>query len=405
MSFAAGPRFVLAKWPQFAGVLLMGMALAATGVAQDIEVLEVSDTAVVGAQSSQVVRQKLIKDVVQKTAWKTVEGYIGKAKAESQRTAIQRKVIDNSSKYVLTTKNIEDVGSDKVGVTVLLSLSSLRELLETQGFVQSSEGPALVVPLISFIDRAGGVEERWWSLSAEEKAGTSPARGLSLPLMDDLQKSLTRSGFYLLRPDEWKLQLFLPLELRKESLVQSEISRLADSVGAQIVLRGQVLLEMSRNSPNPQAQRLTVQLSAVNSANGRIVAEIKQTAEFNGSPLGSAADRERYFKELATASNEIGGQLTEAWAKGSISSHSMLLTVSGQLTPPQVEKVKNSLGKIRTIRNLRERFFERGLVGFEMDAVAAPQSFVEQLRGFQGDGFVINKVEIGTNTITIHPQF
>lgn len=387
-------------------ILILSLVCSSSLVfAQDVEVLEVSETAPLAGQSTQVARQKLIKDLVHKTAWKTIEDYIGKSKAESQKNAIQRKVVENSSKYVLTTKNLEDVGNDKVGIKVLLSLSSLRELLETQGFVQAAEGPALVVPMISFVDRAGGVEERWWSLPVDERAGAGPARGLSLPLMEDLQKSLTRSGFYLLRPDEWKLQLLLPIELRKESLVQSEVSRVAESVGAQIILKGQVLFEISRNSPNPNAQRMTLQLSAVNSANGRIVAEIKQTADLNGSPLGSAADRERYYKELATASSEIGGQLTEAWAKGSISSHSLLLTVQGQLTPIQLEKVKSSLAKVRSIRNLRERFFERGAMGFEMDAVAAPQSFVDQLRGFQGDGFVIEKVEVGDNSITIRPKF
>ncbi len=368
-------------------------------VAQNVEVIEVSDSAEIAGQNPSVVRQKLIKDLINKSAWKIIEDYLGKPKSDALRNSIQRKVVDNSSKYVLTTKNAEDSGKgDLVGVSALISVSNLRDMLEDQGFVQSTEGPASVLPVIAFVDRVGGVEERWWAPATDDRVGI--ARGLSQPLLDELQKSLLRSGFYLERPEEWRLHLLLPPELRKESLSTSDYPRLQERLGAQVVVKGQVLLEQGRVG----GVKLSVQLSAINAASGRVVAEVSQASELSGVPASSAADRERYSRDVRSAAQELASQLSDAWAKGSFSTRSLLLVIRGKLNPNQLEKVKQALSRVRSIRNLRERFFERESFGFEMDASAAPETFVEQLKGVQGDGFSLKLVESSATGFVLDAQ-
>lgn len=385
----------------FAG-LCLSITLAAAGFcgvfgalphasAQQDELVTLALEGTSKAETSVEAAREIQASLTTNVAREQVTELVGEKRFQKNKGAIESKIVRQAAKFIPFVNPGQPVqqpdGTWRMPVEMKLSMTSLRKMVLEAGLLSDTEGPASIVPMVAFVDRIKGADRRWW-LGQDTSEGQREAQKLLGQLErsfhDRVQAELSKQGFHMIKPLETPSSP-LPEALRADRPSQADLAILGDYYKASMVMKGDVRLRENREVSGSYIG--TVKLQVVQSATGRLIAEVtRQFATDTGS--FDNVVRTKFNAELPDLAKDLSIQVLEAWQRGTINANLVKLTVRGPLNPKQLGEFKGALMKsVREVKGLKERLFERGQVVFEVDYGGDPSGLADRLKGLQMQAF------------------
>lgn len=370
-------------------VLLLFSALFFSSSAFTQEVLDLTIEGVSQAEDKNSARQEIFDKVIGEASLNYIRDLIGAQKLEKNRILIQNKVLKNSNKYVLFIKGTplpSDGSGTKLNVSLKLSLKNLESLLLEEGLLYKTEGPPRVLPFVTFIDRTHSQTFTWWQ---DRAMFSSILTDVAAMFFRKLKESLSKSGFYCMDPMKAPVAQGWPPFLRLESMGFEESQIAAELMSAQMVIRGQLIIDTSK--VRNDAYRLDWKLTALQAGNGRVIGEVIRTYETESGSFNHVVTK-KVSEVTEKMAADLSTQLSEAWKSGTFGANLIRLSVRGPIDYQQLQTLKKSIQEqVKEVRTLKERLFEPGRIVFEIDATTNAQGLVQ---AFQGKKFAQFKVEV-----------
>src|SRR6185312_9208106 len=168
-----------------------------------------------------------------------------------------------------------------------------------------------------------------------------------------LKSAFGRNNFYSLKPLMTKYYSFLPDAFHQDNLRVEDLQTIAQKLGAQIILSGDVTV--SRSQERSEAFTIQMQLSAIQVVNGRVIDEVARQFETDLGGYETAVGKK--LKEVNDqVAQDLSSQVLEAWQRGAIGASLYKLVIRGHLPLQQQEALKDVVkNKVREVKNIRER--------------------------------------------------
>ncbi len=370
-------------------LFIVWLAVCFSGPLWAQEVLELTVEGVSQKEDKNMARQEIFDKVINETSLNYIRDLIGAQKLEKNRTLIQNKVLKNSNKYVLFIKGTPLAAAapdTKINVSLKLSIKNLENLLLEEGLLYKTEGPPRVLPFVTFVDRTQGQTFVWW----QERSTASPIlMEVAGIFFRKLKDSLSKTGFYCMDPLKAPVALGWPPFLRQEAMGFEESQIASELMGAQMVIRGQMVIDRSKTRSD--AFRLDWKLTALQAGNGRVIGEVIRSYETESGNFNHVVAK-KVGEVTEKMAADLSTQLSEAWKSGTFGSNLIRLSVRGPLDYMQLQTLKKSIQEqVKEVRTLKERLFEPGQIVFEVDATTNSQGLMQ---AFQGKKFAQFKVEV-----------
>jgi len=353
------------------------------------EILDLTVEGTSQTDDKNIARQEIFDKVINETSLNYIRDLIGAQKLEKNRSLIQNKVLKNSNKYVLFIKGTPlpaAASETKLNVSLKLSLKNLESLLLEEGLLYKTEGPPRVIPFVTFVDRTHGQTFIWWQERTSAPTILNDVAGL---FFRKLKESLSKTGFYCMDPMKAPVAQAWPPFLRLESIGFEESQIAAELMNAQMVIRGQMVVDSSK--VRNDAFRLDWKLTALQVGNGRVIGEVIRSYETESGNFNHVVTK-KVSEVTEKMAADLSTQLSEAWKSGTFGSNLIRLSVRGPLDYMQLQTLKKSIQEqVKEVRTLKERLFEPGQIVFEVDATTNAQGLKQ---AFQGKKFAQFKVEV-----------
>lgn len=353
----------------------IALLLSLSAQAQKLELLERTAEVQTKEKNPVTARAALTSQATDKISEDLIKEIIGEAKYNRNRSLIQTKVIRHSARYVPFSKpgelkNLEPAGEGfKMAVTLRISVDDLQKLLLENGLFYESDATPVVLPTIKWVDRVGAKSFSWWS----EAETTNEAFLIkeAKTFEESMREQLFKKGFYSLRPLNLKFHSLIPSDFKGDSLRQEDGQAMAQGLGAQIVVEGQVLFLKSQERSD--AFQVEMRLSAVQTVNGRVIAEVARQFETDGGAFDIVvAKKMREVREAVAV--DLATQILDAWQKGALGGNLYKLVIRGRLPLKTQEAFKEALrNQVREIKNVRERLISADRLVFEVDSALGPK--------------------------------
>lgn len=376
--------------------LSLGAGFARAQPVDDLQTVTIEGTSKAG--SSVEAAREIQNSSTSDTARAQVIEIIGEKRYQKHKSTVENKIIKQSAKFIPFVApgqaQAQPDGSWKMTVELKLSTSSLRKMIVDAGLLNDAEGPASLVPLISFIDRKTGSSLRWWQGEPKDEAHKFLSQ-VSAGFHDRLQTEFSRQGFHVIKPLGLQVSP-LPEAYRSDRLSGSDLSFVSDYFGAPMILRGDVRFREGRAAA--AVGQVGLKLDVVQASTGRVVAEVSRQFDVEGASY-EAAVRAKLATEVTEIAKDLASQVLEAWQRGTLSSNLMRLTLNGHLTPKQLGEFKSGLLQgIREVKILKERSFEFGHIVYEVDyagELAALEEKFKALKMAAFDARIVEKTDKG----------
>jgi hypothetical protein len=325
--------------------------------------------------------------LMQKTAREQVIAVLGDKRYNKNKPLIESKIVRQSAKFIPFVNPGLPVqqpdGSFKVPVELKISLASLRKMVSEAGFLNDSEGPATIFPMVTFVDRSKALTTRWW-MGLDRDDTHKFLNQTERTFYEKLQAELSGQGFHLIKPLETQASP-LPEMYRVERPSQADAALLGEYYRASMILKGDVRFREARDAANTYIG--SVKLQVVQSASGRMVAEVSREFTTDAGQFETVM-RAKLNAELPDIAKDLAVQVLEAWQRGTINANLVRLAVRGTMNPKQLNEFKGALQRgVREMKGLKERSFERGQVVFEVDYAGDAASLAERLKTLQIPSF------------------
>ncbi len=379
-------------------VIIMLTTVFTVAFAQD-ELVTIETDGTAKAESAPEASKNILASVTAKVAREQIIELIGEKAYNKNKNLVENRIVRESFKFIpfVTPGSPERVGAEwKMKVTMRISPQSLREMVNANGLLFDTEGPAAVVPMIAIHDRVRGQQYRWWMNDVDEK---KTLQNVGQSLHQQLFKELNRHGFYVVRPHSSLLASTVPETYRNDRFRPDDIRFWGQFYNAQIILRGDVRVRESTAISG--GYQLAIKLSAIQTANNRTVGEVVRNydTESGNQDVVVRAKLNTAFAEVA---KDLGIQVVEAWQRGTLGSNRLRLAVRGKLGPKQLNELKSQLTKsVREIKGVRERLIEVGSVTYEIDYSGGAQQLSERLKSLNVPGFNVKVADVSETQIAI----
>jgi hypothetical protein len=367
--------------------------------AAEDELLTVETEGTSKAESAPEASKNILASSTAKVAREQIIDLIGEKAYNKNKNLVENRIVRESFKFIpfVTPGTPERSGAEwKMKVTMRISQQSLREMVNANGLLFDTEGPAAVVPMIAILDRVRGQQYRWWMGDVDEK---KTLQGISQSLHQQLFKELNRHGFYVVRPQSNLLASTVPETYRNDRFRPDDMRFWGQFYNAQIILRGDVRVRESTAISG--GYQLAVKLSAIQTANNRTVGEVVRNydTESGNQDVVVRAKLNTAFAEVA---KDLGVQVVEAWQRGTLGSNRLRLAVRGKLGPKQLGELKSQLTKtVREIKGVRERLIEVGSVTYEIDYSGGAQALSDRLKSLNVPGYSVKVADVSETQIAL----
>jgi hypothetical protein len=308
---------------------------------------------------------------------------LGEKRYQKNKALIDGRIIRQASKFIPFVNAAQPVqqpdGSWKASVELRVDTASLRRMILEAGLLNDAEGPASMLPLISFVDRSKGVLNRWWIGEPKDEANRFLSQ-VAKQFHETFQGEFSRQGFHMIRPQGSQTSP-LPEAYRVERPSQSDLVYISDYFMAPLVVRGDVRFRESRGIQGAFIGSVKLQVQHV--ASGRIVAEVTRQFETDAGGFENVV-RAKLKTETPEIAKDLAVQVLEAWQRGTLNTNSIRLAVRGELSPKQLSDLKSGLvSNVREVKAIKERLFEGRQVHFELDYTGPVAQLSEKLRSLK----------------------
>jgi hypothetical protein len=307
-----------------------------------------------------------------------VKEIIGEPKYNRNKTIINNKILKNTARFIPFSKTGEVKAIEPEGysmsVNLKVSLSDLQSLLLENGLFYQSDSAPMILPTVRFNDRIRSKVFVWWYSKDKNEDTFLTKQGVTLE--NTLKAALSKNSFYLIRPQQFKYHN-ARFELPKSESVRPENwQSMAQSLGAQIQLLGEINYSNSRE--RSEAFTITVSLSAIQIQNGRVVAEITRQfeTEAGGFPIAIEKKAAEVFE---SASADLSAQIMDAWQRGVLGAELFRMRIKGRVPLVQQESIKELIkARAREIKSVKERVISAEGLVLELDASLGPQDLANR---------------------------
>lgn len=338
-------------------------------------------------------KQDAIQDAIEKVSSKIIREIIGDSKFDRQFSSIKSKIISQSDKYIpfiKTSSSKVDAEQTRMNVTMKVALKNLEILLQKNGFLSATEGPAIVLPILMYSDLVNHKSIRWWVDSPEV---LNPfLLNIQKDYIENLKKSFLSMGFHVLDPQTWQYRRQVPNHLQIESLRTQDQQLLAESFKAQLVVKGDIQIE---NSKLPQTYKIVMKFLILHVGNGRVIADSVRSAETEAGAFASVVP-----KKLEILNQEMNSDLTsqvsEAWTKGTLTTVPVRLAIRGNFEYRTLENIKEDIKQqIRNVRSISERLFTGNQIELDIDVEGGVEVLAKSLKHmrFRSHPLTVDSVE------------
>jgi hypothetical protein len=347
-------------------------------------------------------RAEMINQATEKVSEDLIKEIIGEGKYSRNKSLIQSKILRNSARYVpfskpgeLTPNPNED--GFKMSVTLRISIDDLQSLLLENGLFYESDSTPVVLPTIRLLDRVNSKTFAWWADADSASKSFLLKEGRSLE--DSLKTAFLKHNFYLLKPQTDHFTDFLPASAHAESLRREDWQILAQKMGAQIQVEGDLIL--SKSQERSEAVTINLKMTAIQVMNARVIAEVSRQFETDVGPFETVVDR-KLKEALESTSQDLSSQVFEAWQRGSLGASLYKLTVRGRLPLLRQEALKEALkNKVREVKNVRERLISADGLVFEVDSALGPKDLAAKAAEIElGSGLKIVLESVSDQEVT-----
>ncbi len=382
-------------------VLALQYLLLQPAFAQIEEMTALTEEGASKADSAPEASRAIIQSVTQSVARRSVIEMIGEKSYQKNKTVVENRIIRESFKFIpfVTPGTPVKVGDGwKMSVQLKVSLSSLREMVLTNGLLFDVEGPAAILPLVALSDRINQRQWRWWLLEKDDEG-----RKFLLQVQDRFNQAMysemNLKGFYLIRPQTTALVGVLPASFRSERLRPEDLRFWGEFFNAQMALKGD--LRLRESSAIAGGYQISIKLQAVQTANSRSVAEVSRTYDTEPGVYETVV-RSKLATALPEVAKDLTTQIVDAWQKGTLGSNLLRLSVRGRLGPKQVNEFRTSVLKsMREIKMMRERVIETDNITFEVDFAGGAQDFGEKFRQLTIPGFTMRVSDANDSSVVV----
>lgn len=348
-------------------------------------------------------QREAFEKAIEKASLELIDQMIGEPRRIKSASLIKSRILKNSGKYILLikgkgfrTKN----GGGEYTVQMKVSVPSLEALLLQEGLLYRSDGPPRILPLVSVIDRVESRSLSWWS----EGSGGDKAllKELGDKIHSGFKEEFRSRGFYVANPMGSALKGLVPTSLQRDNLGSEDLLFLARLLGAQVVLRGTVVI-----SPQPgrsDAYRIQMKLSALHANNGRVIGEVSRVYGTDSGSLNAVVASK--FNEVGVkALGDFATQVHDVWRSGIFGASLLSLDFKGDLNPKQLDALKSQmLAQFKELKNLKERLFENGRVVFESDTIASAQQLADRIQQAKFKGFQLKVSDVTSSGVSMRVE-
>ncbi len=341
---------------------------------------------VIKAASERKARRKAVDKITDGVALDMIKKEIGDQRFQENSEKIKEDMDVLKKRFIpffkiLKSEKVQD--SYHFEVELKVSRKDLRQVLKERGLFTGHKKTGIILPFIEVNNQINGESYHWWS------SGLSVSKELETMARDfekELYRGFFEKGFFMLRPQAFKMVHMIPAFLRKVYLTQTEMVQITDFKKGQLYLSGQVNILASPLREN--AYRIRAQINCKQSSNGRTVAQMTISVDtVSGKSLNHISGD---VKKLALeASRDLAGQVYDLWQRGAFESQVLKLVLTGDLNQWQIQKFKKLFSQQLRIKNgPTERLFEPGRVTFEMDYSEGIETLLGKLKRTRFEGFV-----------------
>lgn len=332
---------------------------------------------------------------------------IGADKYRQEKQKVEKFIIKNKNRYILSTSSskpvLQDDGAFSSTVTIKVSKSNLKDLLLEQHLFYASEGSSCLLPVVSFSSYFDEEKKSysWWLKYENEKIET--LKQMASSFFELLSEEFIKQGFYVLDPIFQKMDEGTPSGVlpKKSSRVRNFVP-LAEFYTCDIILSGSVQIgRFSGNSPgltnffgtkqNLQAgSPYFVQFffNVFNIKTRQFLFKFKKQFTFPDDLKNKPT--EGMLLHLKDVLASLTYQLSSYQEEGSLDLSRLMISVQGPLTYAQKEQLKKLLvKKIAGIQNLEERFLTSNRVVYAAESSHSIRTIAKQLKNASLPGFVI----------------
>ena len=382
-------------------VLMVTLGFLGNAFAQD-EFITIQTEGTAKAESAPEASRAIIQQATQKVAREQIVETIGEKSFNKNKNLIENRIVREAFKFIpfVTPGTPEKVGDTwKMQVTMRVSPQSLREMITANGLFFDAEGPALILPMVTMMDRVRGTQYRWWMNDVDEKkALTSLTQNLSQAIF----KELNHQGFYLIRPQSSLLASSVPESFRNDRFRAEDLRFWSSLYNAQIILRGDVRIRES--SVISGGYQIAIKLNAVQASNNRTIAEVVRNFDTEAGNQDNVV-RSRMQVVLPDVAKDLGVQVVEAWQRGALGANRLRLAVRGRLNPKQLNELKSQITRsVREIKGVRERLIEVNSVTFEVDYSGGAQQLSERLKTLNLPGFALKLGDVSETSVSVEAK-
>ena len=323
-------------------------------------------------------RKEIIEKANEEIAKALVVEMIGEAKYNRNRTVINQKVVRNFNRFTPYVKNgeLEQLpdGTYKLSTVARVNMNDLQALLLENGLLYETDGTPTAIPFVKMIDKVNGKSYTWWS--EKESSGDLLVIKQEKIFEELLKDAFYKKNFYLQRPASHRFFELLPSAYQSENLRGEDLQTLAEKLGAQIVVMGDIQVMAHRERSDAFA--MSVSLTALQASNNRVIAEVVREFETDAGNFETVVDR-KFKQAVQSTCQDLAAQVLEAWQKGTIGASLYKVTIRGRLPAQLQESFKDQLkSKVREIKTVRERLISSDGIVFEVDSSVGPQEIAKK---------------------------
>ena len=348
---------------------------------------------VIKSQDIKKARRQAVKRVTDAITFERIQDEIGKNQFQENKKKIYRQIRPLKDRFIPFFKILEskkEKDSYRFKVEVRFSERDLRLVLKEKGFFMDDTKAGIALPFIEFNNLMDRKSYIWWS-PASGKTHSEQLKPLAHDFEEELYQGFSERGFFMLRPQAFKMVHMVPKFMRKaHSLTHTEMVQLTGFKKGQFYLDGQVSILAS--PLRKDAYRIQAKIKCRQTSNTKVVAEVVTfTDTASGKTLSQITGE---IKDLALkVGRDLAGQVYDLWQRGGLDAQVLKLTLIGDLSHQQTQKLKKLVSNRLGIRSgLTERLLEPGRVTFEMDYAKGLEEFVRQLKKSKFKGFMVQPV-------------
>ncbi len=364
-------------------------------------VVDITRHEAVQTDDGSTAQDQLMNKAIEDASFDYIKTLVGEGKMVHLKDAIESKIIQNSSRYILSMSSSNLTHDNNVyamDVQMSLSLTALRSMLLENGLLYQIQGPPKVLPVVQYVDRVTARSYGWWYRPASPDH--ADLRENADVFEKNLKSELLKIGFYGLTPIAARFGHSVPEPYRSEDLQKVDALFLGEYFKSSIVLRGQVQFRAKQDASDTYI--VDVHLEAIYSGNGRTLAEVTRSYTTDPGPLRKVVT-EQLNEAVPQICADLSAQLNSIWKRGTFGASIIRVVANGQLSPKQFEDFRSAVVlQVHDIKAFRERVIAAHQVTFDADASVLPQQLAQAFRDAKMTQYKVQVTDVSPDGVTLN---